>query len=99
MQYVPVRGWRIGTPPKPPKAAVPAGVLFWEVSVGRSVVEKSIGEGREAARQEFRWIWGGENASATESVQREAFGWVLGRGNKGSHVVIKRAVRTDAPGL
>ena len=47
MQYVPVRGWRIGTPPKPPKAAVPAGVLFWEVVLGRSVVEKSIGEGRE----------------------------------------------------
>ena len=45
MQYVPVRGWRIGTPPKPPKAAVPAGVLFWEVGVGRSVVEKSIGGG------------------------------------------------------
>ena len=53
MQYVPVRGGRIGTPPKPPKAAVPAGVLFWEVVLGRSVVEKSIGEGREA-----RWgMW------------------------------------------
>ena len=55
--------------------------------------------GGEAARQEFRWIWGGENASATESAQREAFGWVLGRGNKGSHVVLKRAVRADAPRL
>ena len=49
MQYVPVRGWRTGTPPKPPKAAMPEGVLFW----------RGDGEGDKVEeRKTFDW-WGG----------------------------------------
>ena len=59
MQYVPVRGWRTGTPPKPPKAAMPEGGFVLEVEMVRGIrwMRERLLTGGEAARQESRWVW------------------------------------------